>query len=420
MTGSDLRSFVSRTTALISATPPSTGRETRAWIVDPLLETLGWDRYAASTITDTAVEDAHLEYILAVESTPALFVAVEPYGRDLSEQRARTLLEAMAWTGVDRALYTNGHSVAFFAGTTDADRLLCPLTSLPDHESSLEHYTRAAASKRLETDTADAVARRLAVNRSSVTESITDELVTVGGETYRDEFETAADRLLDRLVVSFADNDAERFEPDSDDVALEFTDSSQEHPQTDSAAVSRDPTEDELSGGSVDETAPTANTDSDVIEGENTAETSSNESATEPEPSEPATDSTDEDANTDETKSDPDTEYVARFFNDRGSIGAVGHSQSEQALVSVADYLFERGLSGITVPWSPDDDSVPTLLNDNPQRATGDPMASPRELSNGLTLETAGDAESHARIAEALAARAGLRVMLTGDWESPE
>ncbi len=120
MTGPDLRSFVSRTTALISATPPSTGRETRAWIVDPLLETLGWDRHAESTITDTTVEDVHLEYVLAVESVPVLFVAVEPYGHDLTDQRARNLLEAMAWTGVDRAIYTNGHSVAFVAGTTDA------------------------------------------------------------------------------------------------------------------------------------------------------------------------------------------------------------------------------------------------------------------------------------------------------------
>ncbi len=242
---------------------------------------------------------------------------------------------------------------------------------------------------------------------------MTDQLVAAAGDSYRDEFETATDRLLDRLVVSFADNDSERFESVSDDVALEFTEPSHEHPSTDSSAVSRASTGDESGGGSVDETPIEADTNSEVIEGENTAETSSSEPETEPE-----TDSTGEDTSTNETE--PDTEYVARFFNDRGSIGAVGHSRSEQALVSVAEYLFERGLSGITVPWSPDDDSVPTLLNDNPQRATGEPMAAPRELSNGYSLETAGDADAHARIAEALAARAGLRVMLTGDWESAE
>ena len=44
-------------------------------------------------------------------------------------------------------------------------------------------------------------------------------------------------------------------------------------------------------------------------------------------------------------------------------------------------------------------------------------MTAPQQLSNGLYLETAGTADDHATRVEALVARAGLRAMLTGDWE---
>ncbi len=44
-------------------------------------------------------------------------------------------------------------------------------------------------------------------------------------------------------------------------------------------------------------------------------------------------------------------------------------------------------------------------------------MAAPTQLSNGLYLETGGEPDERAARVEALAARAGLRAMLTGDWD---
>jgi len=99
------------------------------------------------------------------------------------------------------------------------------------------------------------------------------------------------------------------------------------------------------------------------------------------------------------------------------SVRSVTRRLQEHSLVEAADYLLERGLAGVEVPWSPDEGER-TVLNVDPTRADGSPMDDPERLANGLVLETAGNVDERAARVEALAARAGLRAMLTGDWET--
>ncbi|MFP8953616.1 hypothetical protein ACLI4Z_11660 [Natrialbaceae archaeon A-arb3/5] len=407
MTSLDLRSFATRSRTLVDASPPTTRRETRTWLVDPLLETLGWDVHADACRTDVSIEEIRLEYVLSIESIPSLFVAVEPYERSLNESRAMALLEAMAWTGVDRAIYTDGHDVLLLAGTTNVDRFAFRLSSIPEHESSVEHYSRKTIRGRLEHETRSAVARQLALEQAPITESIADRLsmAVENGDDYAIEFESAAERFLDRLIVSFANDDI-RLESGSEDVSLQFTDET----------GSCEPSDTDVENPIVDHSY--SNTDRQDADG------SSNETATEDVSTPDVETEPDENPHREsvsagesepqEVERDGDGEYVVRFFNERGSIGAVGHSRSEQALIQATEYLFERGLSGIRTPWSPDEDR--TVLNDEPQRADGSEMAANQQLSNGLYLDIGGNREDHAARVEALAARAGLRAMLTGDW----
>ncbi|AEH37178.1 hypothetical protein [Halopiger xanaduensis] len=423
MSGPDLRSFVGRSRAFLESEPPTTGRETRAWLVEPFLQTLGWDSHADAVAVETTVEETRLEYVLGVDSVPALFVAVDPYDRSLDESRARGLLEAMAWTGVDRAIYTNGREYLFLAGTHDVERLACRLSALPDHESSIEHFSRGALTRRLDADSEPAVARRLAVRQATLVEAFVDRLTATAGDAYADEFEAAAERFCEQLVVSFAETDAERFDSPSDDISFRFTDpttagsDSSSNVQSEPESASRRSRNDGLEAADdALEGEPQPQRTRAEANGERTDDTNATPSASESDDTAPpSSQGTTEDAS---PATDDDGEYVARFFNDRGSIGAIGHSSSRRALVGVAEYLFERGLSGVSVPWSPDDgDEEPTVLNADPIRANGEPMTAPQELSNGLYLETAGDTETHAERATALASRAGLRVLLTGDWE---
>lgn len=417
----DLRSFVARTAALVDASPPTTLRETRRWLVEPFLETLGWDLRDASCVTDRAVDETRLEYVPTIDSVPALFVAVEPSDESLDESRANDLRQAMAWTGVDRAIYTNGRAYLFLAGRTDIEYRAFELSDLPNEEAAIATYSRDAVGRRLEQHSRPHIARQLAVERSRLVDDIVDRLTeaTVQGEVYADEFASATDRFLDRLLVAFADGDSVRPGADTDiaeDVSVRFSESAITDDGRDrlsstdpSASASSAAGSESSSIGREDETTETE------TGSENGTGTSTNPTAS------AADQATDGDARDDSGGAETDPtgsgEYVVRFFNERGSIGAIGHSTPEGALVGTAEYLLGRGLAGVSVPWSPDD-ADRTVLNDEPTRADGSPMDAPKRLSNGLALETAGDVDDQAARVEALADRAGLRAMLTGDWKT--
>ena len=417
MTGPDLRSYVNRSRALLGSSSPTTVRETRTWLVDPFLATLGWDVHAETCRTNERVDETLLEYVFAVGSVPALFVAVESYDTGLDESRAVDLLEVMAWSGVDRAIYTDGSAFLFLAGTTDADRLGCRLPSLPEYETSIAHYSRTSLERHVADDTRAFVARRLALERSGIVESIVDQLTTYSGDdgTYASEFEAATERFLDQLVVSFAASEP-TFAPASEDVALEFTDATAADTHIGGAKADSNDSKSPSSGDDATPPAPDGERrpprdESPSTDGTDGTDDTDDSTA----PSDDTSDPTPSEATADDECSTADGEFVVRFFNDRGSIGAIGGSSSTAALVHATEYLLSRGLSGVDLPWAPEDE--PTVLNDAPTRADGSSMREPRELANGWHLETAGDVDDHAGRVEAVTERAGLRAMLTGDWE---
>ncbi len=395
----DLRSFTVRAEALVDASPPTTLRDTRKWLVEPLLETLGWDVRADSCVTDRDVDDVRLEYVPSVDSVPALFVAVEAATDALDESRANALRRTMAWTGVDRAIYTNGRDFLLLAGTTDVDYRAVRLPDLSDEESALATYARSTLGSRLERHSRELVARQLAVERPVLVESIADRLaaVTAQGETYAPEFEAAAERFLDQLVVAFAEEGPTP--DDGPDVSVRFSES----------AITGDGA---IRQGAAESPTPAGD---DALEADDSTGTEDDEQADESRDGESDATADGRSGKTGDERRE-DGEYVVRFFNERGSIGAIGHSTSEGALIEAAEYLLDRGLSGVDPPWRPDG-SDRTILNDSPVGANGSPMSAPRRLSNGLALETAGTVDQRAARVKALADRAGLRAMLTGDWD---
>lgn len=420
MTGAALQSFIARSQSVIDSSPPADRPSTRVWLVDPLLETLGWNVHADSCTTDTTIDGTPLEYVLEIEGVPALLVAVEPAAATLDQSRAVSLLETMTWSGIDRALYTNGHEFIWLAdstGTTGTgtgtdtdtvtvgvDHLVCDLASLADHAPSIDHFTRSTIGQQLDPGARSAVARQLALERRAVVDAIVTELVaTTRSEGDRaDELEALTERFVEQLIVVFADDDSHvaTASEDSAEISFQFTDSS----TTDSST-----TDEETPGTRTGTATPDAQGSSDT-NSDTDRPTETTESETE------AIDTETESGTETETETtDGNGSYVVRFFNDRGSIGAIGHSSSRQALVQAAEYLFERGLSGVAVPWQPPDGER-TVLNDEPIVADGSPMESPQQLSNGLYLETAGTADEHAARVESLTARAGLRAMLTEAW----
>ncbi|MCU4740082.1 hypothetical protein [Natronoglomus mannanivorans] len=455
-----LRSFVVRTQALVDPSPPATLEETRTWIVEPLLETLGWDvrsdANACEIETDRTLEfeGVTLEYVLSVDATPGIFVAVDSFTDDLSDRREHELRRAMQASGVDRSIYTNGRELVLLAGPSGQDRFQCPLASLHDAESELEHVSFRRTERRLERHSRAFAARRLAVDRAAVADSIVDDLAALAGESYRAELQTATERFVDDLIRGFAtdsgvsgpsslerrsDRDSDRDPDDHDSVILErdpsdvpssdrtgdgdsrvgFGEEDQEPDTTLDSVASEDgsPSSSPSTDTPSDDSSTTEDGDSDG--GSNSTEDGlSNDSRPDTDTDTTGTDHTTNTTDTTGTTGTDDSEYVVRFFNDRGSVGAIGHSQPDQAMVHAAEYLLDLGLTGLELPWGPEDDV--TVLNDEPTLEDGSPMVAAEGLSNGSVLNTGGSLEKQARRVGALAEQAGLRAMLTGDWPEQE
>jgi len=424
MTALDLGAFLTRTRALVDTAPPSTRQETRSWLVDPFLEALGWDVHAESCRTDTTVDGTHFEYVCTIDSIPALLVAVEAYDEPLDRDRASTICRTMAWTGVDRAIYTNGRQLLFLAGTSDVDQFGCQLAAIDEAESSIVHYTNDRLGRRLERHSRCHVARQLAIERPALRDSIVDRLTAVSGPTYEREFESATDRFLEGLVASFATETEPLPDADESDdgsgVSIQFEDSAAGADTSPSAGDTDRESSTESVGlnGEPGDGSRDQGSDADANESDESKKGDTDDGDVETVSSQPA--AADRDDTTDDD-GDGDDEYVVRFFTDRTSIGAIGHESSAKALVHAVEYCFDRGLSGVTVPWpnaeTEGDERDETILNEQPVHADGTPMDAVEQLSNGVYLNTTGEAADHAARVEALASRAGLRAMVTGDWE---
>ena len=432
----DLRSFGDRVRALTDASPPTSTAETRSWLLEPLLEILGWDVHHPDCRTDVTVAGTRLEYVLAVTSTPGMFVAVESYAESLESDRVDRLQTTMARTGVDRAIYTNGRELVLLAGVDGSDRFECPLHAIYEHDDALAHFSKRSVAQRFERQTRRHAARRLAVGRAELASTIAHELALVAGERYQPTFQRASASFVDSLVEELVDatspivTGAEPSSRQSSRVtesaaASRFDEDEPETPADAPLFVADDRSVSELDGDpdSTDDTGnatPERSTTGDPNpEGPNTGDPNPEKSATEPTDEteleeEPETGSSADAAHDESGRKNG--EYVVRFFGDRGSIGAIGHSSPEEATTHAAEFLLERGLSGVQTPWGPDDG--PTVLNEEPTRSDGSPMRSVRELSNGLFLETTGDMDDLAARVVAMAERAGLRAMLTGDWSA--
>ena len=418
MNSDDVRTFLGRTRALVDRSPPETLSETRSLIVEPLLYCLGWDTYDRSCRTDVAVGGETIEYDCTIDGITAVFVAVEPFDDSLSERRLDRLESAMVDTGVDRAIYTDGRQILFLAGTEPIERFTCELPSLAEHEHILREYTSTKARTRLAGHARELTARKLAGERDGLVDTITDELVDVGGTFFESEIETVVDRFLDHLIDSFhgsVDVEGSR-SVDTEKRPSDISGREMDHEcQSDDAGRPGEIAEFDAKPD-VDRTATNdigSNGRTDDHPGKIVTEENESPDATEATAKAKSAES-DQSIEGTENGDEPDeTEYVVRFFAERGSIGGISHSRSAQALVHATEFLFERGLSGVRLPWAPDGETEVVLSNE-PIDGNG------TQLSNGVYLNTGGSVERRSRRVEQLATRAGLRAMLVGDWSDTQ
>jgi len=375
MIDGDLAAFARRTRATLDREGNLSGANTDLRVVLPLLKTLGWAVHGTEVVADHEVDapgdDADgvtVDYALALDHRPAVFVVTAGTGVELSSEHADRLRTAMTAAGVDHGLVTNGRTYVFVAADgAELREVRCSLAELPEQTSLCALYTRRAARARQR--------RSREAERTRV------------ADTLRERRETTVEAFLDRTIdaLDAGDHPGESRRPATADDRDATTD----------GAESSTTTEDEETASS----GATAASDGGATR---------------------EADPRDEGAPM--SRNAGGDEYVVRFFDDRSSVGAVGTDTSGGAVAQAAGYLLEHHALGerLDLPWSPaDGDAVPAsaaVVSREPRHPDGSRMSAPREVADGYHVETALDTPVAREAVEALAERSGLRVMLQGAW----
>ncbi|WP_267639257.1 type I restriction enzyme HsdR N-terminal domain-containing protein [Haloarchaeobius amylolyticus] len=391
----DLTEYVEHATEVVATSPELGLRNTQLRLVEPFLEALGWNVRAPEVEAAFHVPgaEATVDYALLADGRPTVFVFTRPAEESLGTDDTDQLSEAMRAAGVSWGVLTNGRQFAF-AGSKDGETewAECDLQGLPERSTVLEHYTRARAIERARTRTRaerETAAERLEDAGDELVEALTTELQAATDGAAAADLETATREFVQRLVQSFRSDDGTGSRP---------------------TGTPRDGTE----------AGPAGVSDAAEVE----AETEDTETSVEP-----AQESVDDAASASDRQDGVQTvaaasaggdgEFVARFFRDRTSVGAVGCSTVEGAMGQIVDYLVEQHhLAGsISLPYCPDEDET-AVLHREPVHPDGRPMRPAVELESGPFLWTGGDLETQRARLEDLASRAGLRVMFQGDWRT--
>lgn len=113
MDDDQLDAFLQKTRKVISNSPDMDEANTKAKVVQPLLETLGWD-IAADADLEHAIPIGstthHVDYALELEGVSELFVEVKGCYTDLNDRHLEQLFTYMKTQNVDWGLLTNARS----------------------------------------------------------------------------------------------------------------------------------------------------------------------------------------------------------------------------------------------------------------------------------------------------------------------
>jgi len=393
MTDGDLDAFVRQTRATLEAEGELTAANTDLRVVLPLLKTLGWDVHGPEVVADYAVgeDGVTVDFGLTLDGHPTALVVTAGTGTDLDRDHGRRLGAAMTAADVDQGLVTNGRSFVFVAAEGDELRQVhCSLDELPERESLLSLYTKHAARQRRRQRRAEdrkRVADALRARRDATVERVADALTDDVDDPVAGELAAAAAGFVDATVEALSGGN---------------------HPRDGAApeAAEGPPVEDERS-------APVTSNAAESATG--TGQTASDGGAT---PT--SRDPRDEAAPM--ARNDGDDEYVARFFDEHSSVGAVGTTSAAGAVAQTVQYLVEQHAldNRLDLPWAPDDadavDPSIAVVNREPVHPGGDRMTNPRQIANGYHVETAMDTDAAREVVESLAGLSGLRVMFQGEW----
>jgi hypothetical protein len=216
MDESDLHEYVERSRSLLDQSSQMNEDNTKARLVEPLLELLGWDLRSLEVEREYSMQigrgNARADYALLVESTAVVFVEANGSDRSLTSSDEAQLSSYMRQTGVDWGLLTNGTSFEVLRRRNDSDR---PdefslggftLDELPEYSTRIgllsKQSVRSGESDKIaeRLETTKRAIRVLTENKSDVARDVTTAITRVTGEEITQTVEPLSKEFVDTVV----------------------------------------------------------------------------------------------------------------------------------------------------------------------------------------------------------------------------
>ena len=219
----DVKTYVKQSKSLIESSPQMNEQNTKAKLVRPLIELLGWDVYSAEVELEYSMQigrgNTRADYALVLEGAPVVFIEAKGCDTTVTDSDRSQLTSYMRQTGVDWGLLTNGVKFEILKrrmvdGRPDEVSLgIFSLEELPQNQELLELLSKDL----VESGEADRVAERMEAARKAVeelgenkeriadqvTQVITDEVENVPTQ----EIQPLSKKYVDDLIESLDTND---------------------------------------------------------------------------------------------------------------------------------------------------------------------------------------------------------------------
>ena len=193
MERSDVEEYVERSASLIESSPQMNEENTKAKIIRPLIELLGWDIYSGDVELEYSMQigrgNTRADYALLLEGTPVVFIEAKGCDTTLSDSARSQLKSYMRQTGVDWGLLTNGTKFEILKRRTDSKRPDEVVMGTPSLEELVDEYEllKLLSKDLVQSGEADKIAermeatkravRRLQNNKEQISEQVTKVIV---------------------------------------------------------------------------------------------------------------------------------------------------------------------------------------------------------------------------------------------------
>lgn len=354
MDESDVEAYVERSKTLIESSPQMDEQNTKAKLIRPLIELLGWDVYSSEVELEYSMQigrgNTRADYALILEGAPVVFVEAKGCDATLTDSDRSQLKSYMRQTGVDWGLLTNGATFEVLKRRTNSTRPDEVILGTPSLGELVDEYELLELLSRelVESGEADRIAERMEATKRAV-------------RTLRADKERIAERVTQIITDEVDDLPAQEIQP----VSKEYIDDLIDSLWTDDETGTRPESEDQERTEAHSESS----------------------------------------------------QYIVTLRNGGTSLQSLSEEKQTTAMAAVMDFLIrEHGLIDEigSLPYVPGQKNA--ILNTEPRHPTGEEMRLYEELSNGYYLETGLNRESKQRHMQQFAEMCGLAVEFSGAW----